>query len=74
VGFHRRPYDCRVTAVTRSLTSGKVSITAAQRLFGHVSQKMQKRYYKPDMDVLREAVEVLESPAKKPLPACPCED
>lgn len=69
VGFHRRPYDCRVTAVTRSLTSGKVSIHAAQRLFGHVSQKMQKRYYKPDMDTLRDAVAVLdEAPRKPPQP------
>jgi hypothetical protein len=38
-------------------------------LFGQVSQKMQKRYYKPDMDTLRDAVAVLdEAPRKPPQP------
>lgn len=63
--FRRRIYDCRVTAVTRALSSGRVSIHTAQKLFGHVSRKMQKRYYKPDMDILRDAVEVLEAPPKR---------
>jgi integrase len=54
-----RIYDCRTTAVTRSLSSGKVSIHTAEKLFGH-SQAMTRRYYKPTMSVLREAVDVLE--------------
>jgi integrase len=55
-----RLYDCRVTAVTKALASGKVSIHTAEKLFGHVSQAMQRRYYKPTMKVLQEAVDVLE--------------
>lgn len=54
-----RLYDCRVTAVTKALASGKVSIHTAEKLFGHVSQAMQRRYYKPAMSVLRTAVDVL---------------
>lgn len=55
-----RIYDCRVTAVTKALASGEVSIHTAEKLFGHVSQSMQRRYYKPAMSVLRDAVNVLE--------------
>src|SRR5580765_657001 len=55
-----RIYDCRVTAVTKALASGEVSIHTAEKLFGHVSQSMQRRYYKPAMSVLRAAVDVLE--------------
>lgn len=55
-----RIYDCRVTAVTKALASGQVSIHTAEKLFGHVSQSMQRRYYKPAMSVLRDAVNVLE--------------
>lgn len=55
-----RIYDCRVTAITKVLKSGKVSIHTAKKLFGHVSEAMQRRYYKPQIDILREAVEVLE--------------
>jgi integrase len=58
-----RIYDCRVTAVTKALSSGRVSIHTAEKLFGHVSQAMQRRYYKPTMSVLREAVEELEKKA-----------
>jgi len=65
-----RIYDCRPTAITKTLSSGKVSIHTAQKLFGHVSEAMQKRYYKPQMDTLREAVAVLETetPKKSPQP------
>jgi integrase len=63
--FRRRIYDCRVTAITKALSSRKVSLHTARKLFGHVSKKMQKRYYKPEMDILREAVEALELPPKK---------
>jgi len=55
-----RIYDCRVTAVTKALASGKVSIHTAEKLFGHVSQAMQRRYYKPGKDVMRAAIDVLE--------------
>lgn len=58
-----RIYDCRVTAVTKALASGEVSIHTAEKLFGHVSQSMQRRYYKPAMSVLRDAVNVLEKKA-----------
>lgn len=58
-----RIYDCRVTAVTKALASGEVSIHTAEKLFGHVSQSMQRRYYKPAMSVLRAAVDVLEKKA-----------
>jgi len=57
---HFRIYDCRVTAVTKALASGKVSIHTAEKLFGHVSQAMQRRYYKPGKDIMRAAVDVLE--------------
>jgi integrase len=55
-----RIYDCRVTAVTNVLDSGEVSLRASESLFGHVSQAMQKRYYKPQREVLRNVVDVLE--------------
>jgi integrase len=55
-----RIYDCRVTAITNSLKSGKVSVHTAKRLYGHVSEAMQRRYYKPDMETLREAVALLD--------------
>lgn len=57
---HFRIYDCRVTAVTKALKSGKVSIHTAEKLFGHVSQAMQRRYYKPTRKVLQDAVDILE--------------
>jgi hypothetical protein len=31
------------------------------KLFGHVSEAMQKRYYKPQMDALRDAMEIVNS-------------
>lgn len=58
-----RIYDCRVTAITESLSSGTVSLHTAQKLYGHVSEQMQRRYYKPQLELLREAVTRLE---KKP--------
>lgn len=56
-----RIYDCRVTAITRALSSGAVSLLTAERLFGHVSIQMQRRYFKPELDVLRSAVDVLKT-------------
>jgi integrase len=53
-----RLYDCRVTAITRTLASGQVSVHTAKRLFGHVSEQMQRRYFKPDHQLLREAMEL----------------
>lgn len=56
-----RLYDvARVTPITRALSSGKIPVHTAQKLFGHVSQAMQRRYYKPHLDALRSAVSVLE--------------
>src|SRR5262249_41930204 len=52
-----RIYDCRVHTTSKSLSSGKVSIHTAMKLFGHVSEAMQKRYYKPQLDLLRDAIE-----------------
>jgi integrase len=52
-----RIYDCRVTAITRTLASQKVSLHTAKKLFGHVSEQMQRRYFKPDHDLLRDALE-----------------
>lgn len=56
-----RIYDCRVTKITRTLASGKVSIHTAQKLFGHVSEDMQRRYYKPDHDLMRDAMEASDA-------------
>jgi integrase len=61
-----RIYDCRVTAVTKALSSGKVSVHTAKKLFGHVSEAMQRRYFKPDMDLLREAVTIMASEGLSP--------
>jgi integrase len=55
-----RQYDMRVTAITKTLSTGKVSVHTAKRLFGHVSEAMQKRYYKPDLDTMRDAVNLLD--------------
>jgi integrase len=68
VGFHRRIYDCRVTAVTRGLSSGKMSAHTAKKVFGHFGKKIQERYYKPDIEILRDAMEVLDAPKKPPRP------
>lgn len=59
-----RIYDCRVTAITKTLSSGDVSVHTAKKLFGHVSEAMQKRYYKPQMETLRDAVAHLETEQK----------
>jgi integrase len=60
-----RIYDCRVTKITRTLASGKVSIHTAKKLFGHVSESMQRRYYKPDHELLRKAMAVAHEPKDK---------
>jgi integrase len=57
---HFRLYDCRVTVATKILGSG-VPLHTSQKLLGHVSQAMQRRYYKPDLDALRSAVAVLDT-------------
>lgn len=54
-----RIYDCRVTAVTRALKSGKVPLFISKKVFGH-SEAMEKRYFKPELDLLHEAARVLE--------------
>jgi integrase len=72
-GFKRRIYDCRVTAITKGLSSGKMSEHTAIKLFGQVSKTMRRRYYKPQMEVLREAVELLDPERKKPVSAAPVE-
>jgi integrase len=64
-----RIYDCRVTAITWVLSNGNVSLLTAERLFGHVSIQMQRRYFKPEMDTIREAVALLEN--KNPLGSYP---
>jgi integrase len=61
-----RIYDCRVTAITWVLSSGKISLLTAERLFGHISIQMQRRYFKPDIDTMREAVAVLGVTQSKP--------
>jgi integrase len=58
-----RIYDARVTAITRTLSDGQTPLHAAQRVFGHVSQEMQKRYFKPDADLLRRTLSVLDTSA-----------
>ena len=58
-----RIYDMRVTAITKTLSTGKVSVHTAKRLFGHVSEQMQRRYFKPDLDTMREAVNLLDGEA-----------
>jgi integrase len=63
-GLKGRIYDCRVTAITETLSDGDVSINTAQKLYGHVDKAMQKRYYKPDLETLRAATDKLQ--AKKP--------
>jgi integrase len=60
-----RFYDLRVTAITRALSDGKTPLHAAQRVFGHVSQAMERRYYKPDERVLRS---VMNSLSTAPVP------
>jgi integrase len=55
-----RIYDCRVTAVTRVLKGNKVSLHTAKKFFGHVSEAMQRRYYKPELALLHEAAKELE--------------
>ena len=54
-----RIYDCRVTAITETLSSGDVSLHTAEKLYGHVGKAMQKRYYKPDLDVMKAATDRL---------------
>ena len=62
-----RIYDCRVTAITWVLSNGKVSLLTAERLFGHISIQMQRRYFKPDMDTMRNAVSILGVAQSKPV-------
>jgi integrase len=57
----RRIYDCRATFITEILSSGKVSLNTAEKLVGHVGRPMQKRYYKPEMDLLRSATDSLNA-------------
>lgn len=69
-----RIYDARVTAITRTLSDGQTPLHAAQRVFGHVSQEMQKRYFKPEADMLRKVLKPLETkperePEREPEPA-----
>lgn len=52
-----RLYDLRPHTISKALGSGKVSIHTAMKLFGHVSDAMQKRYYKPQLETLRDAIE-----------------
>jgi integrase len=56
-----RIHDCRVTAITRTLSDGSVPLHAAQKVFGHVSQAMQRRYYRPEQDALRNALSPLRN-------------
>jgi integrase len=60
-----RIYDCRVTAITKTLASNNVSLLTAERMFGHVSIEMQRRYFKPDQDTLRAAWTVLGNHTKE---------
>jgi integrase len=70
-----RVYDTRPTAITRLLSDGRVSLHAAQSVVGHVSQAMQRRYYRPGEDILRAALSVLsdspEPPAVEAKPIAP---
>ena len=54
-----RIYDCRVTAVTKALKSGKVPLFVSKKVFGH-SEAMERRYFKPELDLLHDAVKTLE--------------
>src|SRR5262249_11094368 len=69
-----RIYDCRVTAITRYLGSSGASLHIAKLLFGHFGIEMQRRYFKPDLDLLRDAVEVIAGnslpPKKEPAKEC----
>lgn len=55
---HLSPHCCRHTFATLSLTSG-AGIRVVQQILGHTDIKTTARYTHPDMDTMKDAVEVL---------------
>lgn len=48
-----RRYDLRHHAISKALSSPKVSLAAAELHFGHISARMKKRYYHGNIETLK---------------------
>jgi hypothetical protein len=48
-----RRYDLRHHAISKALSDPRVSLAAARMQFGHVDDKMQKRYYHGNLETLK---------------------
>lgn len=70
-GIKFRRYDLRHHAVSKALSDGRISIPMATLQFGHIAQKMIRKYYHGDLetlDVVARALAGLKDadPGKKP--------
>lgn len=61
---HFRPHDTRHHAISKALKNPAVSLTVAREQFGHVSNKMQRRYYHGSLENLILIAKAME---KKPV-------
>jgi integrase len=69
-----RLYDCRVQAITKLLSHPEVSAQVSKEIAGHISQAMQNRYSKQQLDTKRAALDTLDAPqAPPPQPPSPPE-
>jgi integrase len=63
---HMRIYDCRVQAITKLLSSPKVSPQASREIAGHISQEMQNRYSIQTFSTKKAALDTLNTPPPAP--------
>jgi integrase len=61
-----RMYDLRHTAITNLLQDPTVSDETAEALAGHIDPHTKKRYSHTHLDKMREAVEALNGPRRRP--------
>ena len=62
-----RPHDTRHHALSKALRNPRVSLTVAREQFGHVSNKMQRRYYHGSLENLILIAQAMEKKSP-PLP------
>jgi integrase len=63
-----RLYDCRVQAITKLLSHAEVSAQVSKEIAGHISQAMQNRYSKQQLDTKRAALDTLDAQPSPPPP------
>jgi site-specific recombinase XerD len=64
---HMRIYDCRVQAITKLLSSPKVSPQVSREIAGHISQAMQNRYSIQTFSTKKAALDTLDTPPTNPV-------